>query len=35
MDDIPQQTGEHTVQDHGLTVTPELVEAVKTRVTEA
>ena len=34
MDDILQQTEEHAVQDHGLTVTPELVEAVKARVTE-
>jgi predicted small metal-binding protein len=31
---ILQQTGQHAVQDHGLTVTPELIEAVKARVTE-
>ena len=35
MNDILQQAGQHAVQDHGLTVTPELVEAVKARVTEA
>ena len=34
MDDILQQAGHHVVTDHGLTVTPELVEAVKARVTE-
>jgi len=34
MDDILQQTGRHAMEGHGLTVTPELVEAVKARVTE-
>ena len=34
MEDILQQAGRHAVDDHGLTVTPELVEAVKARVTE-
>ncbi len=34
MDDILQQTGRHATEGHGLTVTPELVEAVKARVTE-
>jgi predicted small metal-binding protein len=34
MDDILQQAGQHAVADHGLTVTPELVAAVKARVTE-
>jgi predicted small metal-binding protein len=35
MDEILQQAGQHAVDGHGLTVTPELVEAVKARVTEA
>jgi predicted small metal-binding protein len=35
MDEILQQAGQHAVEGHGLTVTPELVEAVKARVTEA
>jgi len=34
MDDILTQAGQHAVKDHGLTVTPELVDAVKARVTE-
>ena len=34
MDDIVQQAGKHAVEGHGLAVTPELVEAVKARVTE-
>ena len=34
MEDILQQTGKHAVEAHGLTVTPELVEAVKARVRE-
>ena len=34
MDDILAQAGQHAVKDHGLTITPELVEAVKARVTE-
>ena len=34
MDEILQQAGQHAVDGHGLTVTPELVEAVKARVTE-
>ena len=34
MDEILQLAGQHAVADHGLTVTPELVEAVKARVTE-
>ena len=35
MDEILQQAGQHVVAEHGLTVTPELVEAVKARVIEA
>ena len=35
MDEILQQAGRHVVEGHGLTVTPELVEAVKARVTPA
>jgi predicted small metal-binding protein len=35
MEDILQQAGRHAVEGHGLTVTPELVEAVKARVTQA
>jgi predicted small metal-binding protein len=35
MDEILQLAGKHAVEGHGLTVTPELVEAVKARVTEA
>jgi predicted small metal-binding protein len=35
MDEILQQAGQHVVEGHGLTVTPELVEAVKARVTQA
>jgi predicted small metal-binding protein len=34
LEEILQQAGTHAVQGHGLTVTPELVEAVKARVTE-
>jgi len=34
MDEIVQLAGQHAVEDHGLTVTPELVEAVKARITE-
>ena len=34
MEEILQQTGQHAVEGHGLTVTPELVEAVKARVTQ-
>jgi hypothetical protein len=34
LEDILQQAGKHAVEGHGLTVTPELVEAVKARVTE-
>jgi predicted small metal-binding protein len=34
MDDILRQAGQHVVEGHGLTVTPELVDAVKARVTE-
>lgn len=34
MDEILAQAGEHAVKEHGLTVTPELVDAVKARVTE-
>ena len=34
LDDILQQAGAHAVEGHGLTVTPELVEAVKARVTD-
>lgn len=35
MDEILRLAGQHAVESHGLTVTPELVEAVKARVTEA
>jgi predicted small metal-binding protein len=35
LDEILQLAGQHAVEDHGLTVTPELVEAVKARVNEA
>ncbi len=35
VDEILQQAGAHVVEGHGLTVTPELVEAVKARITEA
>jgi predicted small metal-binding protein len=35
MEEILEQTGRHAVEGHGLTITPELVEAVKARVTEA
>jgi predicted small metal-binding protein len=35
MDEILRLAGQHAVEDHGLTVTPELVEVVKARVTEA
>ncbi|MGH7396080.1 MAG: DUF1059 domain-containing protein [Candidatus Rokuibacteriota bacterium] len=34
MDDVLTQAGQHAVRDHGLTVTPELIDAVKARVTE-
>jgi predicted small metal-binding protein len=34
MDEILQQAGRHVVEGHGLTRTPELVEAVKARVTQ-
>jgi predicted small metal-binding protein len=34
IEDILRQAGTHAVEGHGLTVTPELVEAVKARVTE-
>jgi predicted small metal-binding protein len=34
MDEILAQAGQHAVGEHGLTVTPELVDAVKARVTE-
>jgi predicted small metal-binding protein len=33
-DEILRQAGQHAVDGHGLTVTPELVEAVKARITE-
>jgi predicted small metal-binding protein len=35
MDEILALAGRHAVEGHGLTVTPELVEAVKARVTGA
>jgi len=35
MDEILELAGRHAVEGHGLSVTPELVEAVKARVTEA
>jgi predicted small metal-binding protein len=35
MDEILQLAGQHAVNDHGLTVTPELVDAVRARVIEA
>jgi predicted small metal-binding protein len=34
MDEILELAGRHVVEGHGLAVTPELVEAVKARVTE-
>jgi predicted small metal-binding protein len=33
-DDILRQAGQHAVDGHGLTVTPELVEAVKAHIRE-
>ena len=35
MDEILRLAGQHAVEAHGLAVTPELVEAVKARVTES
>lgn len=35
MDEILQLAGQHAANDHGLTVTPELVDAVRARVIEA
>jgi len=35
MDEILELAGRHAVEGHGLTVTPELVEAVKARATQA
>lgn len=35
MDEILQFAGQHAANDHGLTVTPELVDAVRARVIEA
>jgi predicted small metal-binding protein len=34
VDEILQQAGRHATEGHGLTVTPELVSAVKARITE-
>ena len=34
VDDILQQAGRHATEGHGLSVTPELVEAVKARIIE-
>lgn len=34
VDEILQLAGRHAMESHGLSVTPELVEAVKARVTE-
>jgi predicted small metal-binding protein len=34
IDEILRLAGQHAVEGHGLTVTPELVEAAKARVTE-
>ena len=34
MEEILELAGRHAVEGHGLAVTPELVEAVKARVTE-
>jgi predicted small metal-binding protein len=34
VDDILQQAGQHATEGHGLAVTPELVDAVKARITE-
>ena len=34
-DEILRLAGQHAVEAHGLAVTPELVEAVKARVTES
>ena len=35
MDEILRLAGQHAVEAHGLAVTPDLVEAVKARVTES
>lgn len=35
VDEILALAGQHAVADHGLTVTPELIAAVKARVTDA
>lgn len=35
VDEIVAQAGQHAVKDHGLTVTPELIDAVKARVRTA
>lgn len=34
IDEILRQAGQHVVEKHGLSVTPELVEAVKARISE-
>jgi predicted small metal-binding protein len=34
IDDILRQAGQHAAEGHGLAVTPELVDAVKARITE-
>jgi hypothetical protein len=34
VDDILAQAGRHETEDHWFAVTPELVEAVKARITE-
>jgi predicted small metal-binding protein len=34
IENILQQAGQHAADGHGLAVTPELVEAVKSRITE-
>ena len=34
VDDVLRQAGQHATEGHGVTVTPELVDAVKARITE-
>jgi predicted small metal-binding protein len=34
-DEILQQAGRHAVEAHGLTVTPEIVEAVRAQIKDA
>lgn len=32
VDEVLQQAGKHAVEHHGITVTPEVVEAVKSKI---